>query len=201
MASLSDTQQDALKEIFNIGIGLAANTLNELLTSHIDLDVPSISLLEKQNLSKSLPELKDVELASVHLGFSGSFSGRSSLVFPADSAVKLVAALTGEGPGDVGLDAVMAGTLEEVGNIVMNSVLGAVGNVLQAPFAFSLPNYLEGTIDDVFDLKKLPEDFTVILIQANFKIQDLQIDGKIFLLFEVASFDSLLSAIDSLYAS
>ncbi|ODS31521.1 MAG: CheC like chemotaxis protein [Candidatus Scalindua rubra] len=185
----------------NIGVGNAAGTLNEMLESHIDLDVPSIISFKLSEYKEALADWGDDTLASVQLDFHGPFTGTSMLVFPSDSAVKLVAALTNEEPGSAGLDAVMAGTLNEVGNIVINAVMGSIGNLLENNIDFSLPNYLEGKFEDLLNAKDLSEDVTVLLVQTNFIVKNLEINGKVFMIFKLGTFGKLLTTIDEIYCN
>jgi len=191
-------QLDALKEIVNTGVGKAASSLNDMLDSHIELEVPSISVLPTDASGRAGTGLDSRLLAWVQLDFLGAISGTAALVFPPASAVKLVAALTGMEPDTPGLDGVMAGTLNEVGNIIVNSVIGTLGNILNKPFDFSIPNYLEGELSDLLKLGQGRGEMTVLLVQTHFLIRDLQVEGNIFLIFELGSFDALLHAIDEL---
>lgn len=194
----SEYHLDVMKEIVNTGVGRAAASLNAMLDSHIELDVPSIKVFEFAQLDL-VRDLYAPSLSCVKLSFSGFFAGSAILVFPPESAVKLVASLTGEEPGTPNLDAVMAGTLNEVGNIVINSVIGTIGNILTKTFEFSLPNYLEGKLDELLSSHQPVGTDLILLIQTRFKVQDRQLEGSIFLIFEVGSFDTLIASIDSLF--
>ncbi len=198
MSQLTDQQFDALKEIVNIGVGRAALALNEMLDAHIELQVPSISffnLLETENIPS---HLQGAQLACVQMGFHGSFTGTAALVFPPDSAAKLVTALTGEVAGAPGMNAVLAGTLNEVGNILLNGVMGSIGNILAKPFDYSFPNYLEGTLLELLNPLDVTPTAGVLMVQTNFKVAQMQIEGNVFLLFETITFASLIQALDGL---
>ena len=197
MAATED-QLDGLKEIVNIGIAQAASVLNEMVDSHIELEVPAILIVDPLNPEKSLSALGQGKHSCVQLTFSGSFSGSSMLVFPSESAVKLVFALTGKTPGSTDLDAVMAGTLNEVGNIVVNSVMGAICNMLNKHLDYSLPDYLEGTLMDLLRPKLLMPELTIVLVETHFTVRDLRVTGNIFLILEVESLKNLLFSIDGL---
>jgi chemotaxis protein CheC len=196
IAMLTEYHLDALKEIVNTGIGRAAASLNSLLSSHIDLEVPSIRLFASDETDLVRNDINATELACVKLSFKGFFGGSAILVFPPESAVKLVSSLTGEPPGTANLNAVMAGTLNEVGNIVINCVIGTIGNVLNESFDFSLPNYLEGRLDELLTPHKPATLEAILLILTRFRVEDSQLEGSIFLIFEVGSFDTLINAID-----
>jgi chemotaxis protein CheC len=105
-----------------------------------------------------------------------------------------VSVLTGEDIGSPDLDDLKIGTLSEIGNILINGVMGSIGNVLQQHINYAIPVYLEDTIDNLLPDGK--SDATILLAQASFTIEQLQIIGDIILIFEVQTFDSLLNAID-----
>jgi chemotaxis protein CheC len=191
-------QLDALKEIVNTGVGKAAASLNELVEAHIVLEVPRISLFRPEDHESDATGLASSPLSCVQLGFHGVFNGTAALVFPPVCAVKLVAALTGEDPETPSLNAVMAGTLNEVGNIIINSVIGTIGNILGKSFDYSLPNYLEGRLGELLRPSDLQIPVTVLLVQTRFCIKDLEVEGNIYLIFELGSFDVLMASLDAL---
>jgi chemotaxis protein CheC len=202
MRHLEPYQMDILKEMINIGVGRAAGILNEMTKFRVILQVPFIKVLSPSSLKKEMEEFDRNMIAAVRLGFKGPFSGCAALVFPPDSASKLVAVLTGEEPGTPDLDSVRVGTLSEVGNIVLNGVMGSIGNILKQHISYSLPTYIEDTIENLLtmDSNINPPPNTILLVRIRFTIQQLQIEGDIILLFEVGSFTALLSAIDAIRA-
>ncbi len=188
---------DALKEFINIGVGKAASSLNEMVNFPVTLHVPFIKVLEPEQVNVELAELGRSRLASVTLGFDGAFTGKAALVFPPDSASRLVAVLTGEEPGTPDLDSVRAGTLNEVGNILLNGVMGSLGNILQERINYSLPLYSEDTVANLITSGNMTKNTVILLVRTDFIIRQLEVEGNIILLFTVGSFDSLLSAIDA----
>ncbi|MEH1768895.1 chemotaxis protein CheX [Nostoc sp.] len=187
---------DALQELINIGVGRAASLLNEMVDSHIGLKIPYVKVLTATETYQELAtRFHDDSLASVRLGFTGSFSGAAGLIFPTDSASSLVAVLTGEEPGSPDLDAVKIGTLSEIGNIVINGVMGSLSNVLKQHVNYTLPIYLEDTIENLL-LSSYESDSKILLAQARFIIEELEIIGDIILIFHVGTFDALINAIN-----
>lgn len=134
---MSASQEDAVKELVNIGIGQASGILNEMLQTHIGLRVPEVTLTSAEEYCPQAGEGERV--SALQLGFEGGFDGSATLVFPRKDAAKLVSGLTGEEYGPEDLDSLTAGTLCEVGNIVLNSVIGAMSNVLHQTVLYSLP--------------------------------------------------------------
>lgn len=194
---LTIDQLDALKELVNVGVGKSAGMLNEMIEFRIQLQVPIIKLVTLSELQAELgTRLGEEQLASVQLDFSGSFAGTAQLVFPTESAATLVAVLTGEAPGSPDLDALKIGTLTEVGNIVINGVMGSISNMLTQPLHYEVPAYIEEDINHLVGNKKPQQNIDILLAQARFNVEELQVQGDIILFFGVGSFETLLAAIE-----
>ncbi len=190
----SSRQLDALKELINIGVGRGAEVLNTMLSSHIRLSIPFVRVLAPDAFQNEMMALGNGQITSVDLGFKGEFSGTAELIFPSETASKLVAALTGEAPIAEDLDAIRAGTLCEVGNIVLNGVLGSISNILRLHFNYSVPNYHEGVLTSMWDSQRA--DASILLAKTRFVVEQLELEGDIILFFEVGALDTLLASID-----
>ena len=196
--NLTPHQADILRELMNIGVGRAAGMLNEMTVAYVRLQVPSVRIFSALEFKKEMEREGVDRLAAVRLGFKGPFFGTADLVFLPESASKLVAVLTGEEPGTPEFDSVRAGTLNELGNIVISGVMGSMGNLLDKRIEYSLPQYIEDTIENLLKLSNANSDGPILLVRTHFVIEQLQIEGDIMLIFEVGSFDALLAAIDAI---
>lgn len=194
---LTPDQIDALREFINIGVGRSAAMLNEMLQFPIKLHVPHIRIFKYSELKKELHKFSQERLSSVQLDFNGSLKGIAELVFPSTSAAKLVATLTGEEIGSPDLDSVRAGTLCEIGNIVLNGVMGSISNLLKKHFNYSVPKYHEENFEQLVE-SSMEENVVYLLGETHFEIEKLRIDGEIILLFELGAFEELKTAIDNL---
>lgn len=198
MSLITEEQLDALQEFINIGVGRAAGMLNEMVEFPILLHVPVLNVFDSEALRREvMVRFNNHCLSIVRLDFSGSFSGSAELVFPTESASTLVSLLTGEERDSPDLDEVKIGTLTEVGNIVINGVLGSISNLLRRRMSYRLPIYFEDTIERLlssnypFDINKI-----FLLAKTKFEIKQLEIMGEIILIFEMSSFGELLDCID-----
>jgi chemotaxis protein CheC len=198
MKSLTAEQLDALQEFINIGVGRAASMLTDMVDSRISLQIPVVRVYQAKQLRQELVKQFDHQrFSAVRLNFLGSLSGSAELVFPTESAAALVSVLTGEDPNSPDLDAVKIGTLSEIGNIVINGVMGSISNLLRHQMNYKIPSYSENTIEHLLLSDYPVTDETVFLLaQARFTIEQMQITGDIILIFEMRSFDALLEAID-----
>ena len=204
--NVSAEEIDALRELINIGVGRAAGALNDMVGAHVELRVPSVRLVSTADIGEIIRSIEEKTLAAVRLGFSGEIEGTAELVFPADSASKLVALLTGEELGAPDLDSLRAGTLTEVGNILLNGVMGSITNVLEQRISYQLPTYSEETPEDLFRAVRSQADGAVLLAktqflvaQSHFSLEQEKIEGEVTLLFGMGSFQSLVKRIHQMH--
>lgn len=183
---------DAIRELINIGVGRAAGLLNEMTGTHIHLMVPEVRILRYTDLIREKQVLDHDHLSAVTLRFEGSFSGISMLVFPPESAAILITALSGEKIAASDLDALRIETLNEVGNIVNNAVMGSITNVLAERLTYSMPTYHEGSIAEILRTGRGEKYEWVILAISQFNLSDLHVVGNILMIFEIGSLDSLV---------
>ncbi len=194
----SNKQIEALKELINIGIGRGASILNTMLKSHIILQVPLVKILEQAELIRLTDSFGPDRLAAVELGFKGAFAGNTLLIFPRDTASKLVDTLLGEEQIGDDMDSIRAGTLCEIGNIVLNGVIGSLANVLKINFKYTVPNFIEENLGNLFGQHIHQKNVTVLLTKTRFIVEKLDIEGDIFIFFSVPALDTLLRSIDDL---
>ena len=79
--------------------------------------------------------------------------------------------------------------------MIINGVMGSIGNVLDQPLDYEVPYYAEEEIEGLLLNEKSLDSGSVLLAPAHFNIEQLQIQGDILLFFDVGSFQMLLKAI------
>jgi len=202
MKELDEQTIDAIREIVNIGVGRAAGQLQAMTGSHIRLQIPSITIVPFDKIAAAGKTLiSGGTLSAVLLDFKGTFSGISAVVFPPESAAVLVMLLTGEQEESPELDAIRIEALKEVGNIIINAVMGSIANVLSERLIYSIPTYYEGPISNLARLKrKSVLDECVLLARTNFLVEKLNIEGDILLILEIGSLDALIESINRVLA-
>lgn len=196
--NLDQRQLDILTELLNMGVGKAAEVLNTILQSHIELRVPSLEILRQEELAGYLVDAEKQPVTSVQMKYSGHFNGVVDLIFSLENASKLVSSLTGELAGEADLDELRAGTLCEVGNIVINSLMGTLSNLLALDLTYTVPTYSEGLIEQVFPAQAPGLDGNLVLLaKTSFLVKELEIDGNIAVFFTLATFENLVTALES----
>lgn len=195
--NLTGEQTDAITELINIGVGRASAALNELLEFAVTLSVPSVRLLSGADVAQYLGTTEETPLAGVQMGFAGGFSGTAELVFPPKSARHLISVLVGEKLDVNQRDSLWVGTLTEVGNILLNGVMGAISNALDSPLEYDIPSYVEASLLDFVELGS-PDDESTLVARTRFSVDELSVEGDVILVFETESFSTVLESLEAL---
>lgn len=198
---ITPEQLDALQELLNIGIGRAAGSLNQMLEKPIRLHIPVLQLGTMEELSQEVQKMQDVTLSCVQLPFQGTFSGSSCLLFPTENAKALVVALTGESEDPGTVDSLREAALTEIGNIVLNGIMGSLANILNHRIIYSVPSYQETSIQGL--LQPTPSDSSKFILwaQTQFTIEEYDLTGDMMLMLEIPDWGLLLNAINNLSLS
>lgn len=180
---------DAITELVNVGVGRAAASLGTMVNEPIELSVPQLLTITFDELDRYLDlETQEDRLSMVQQEFGGRVGGTASILFPLESARRLVGLLTGGALSSEELDLEREAALTEVGNVVINSVMGTIGNITGMEIDYHLPEYLECRRMD------LPETFRshdLLLAMVLIAISGQEIRGHLILLFDLPSLQKL----------
>lgn len=196
---ISPEHLDALQELINIGVGRAAGSLTQMWEKPIRFHVPFIRLGKPDEVFQEIQRIPDTTLSSVQLPFfKGTFKGSAYLLFPIDSATALVTALTGEAEDTDTMDSLREATLTEIGNIVLNGVMGSLANILQNQITYSVPFYQETSFQEL--LQPTPSDSSEMVLWAHtqFTIEEYDLTGDIILMFSIPDLGLLINAVSKL---
>jgi chemotaxis protein CheC len=186
---------DALKEVLNMGMGRASGMLNNLIQAHVTLHVPEVRLITPFEIDDNIAQLGWNDIAGVKMTFDGSFYGTAAIVFPAASAAALADVLVQDEYGDGDLDSVRISVLTEVGNIIINGVMGTIGNFLKEPLRYAIPSFAEGDIRSVLGDYHNKQDVDILMARASFTVEAYMIHGDVLLMLEGHSLATLLNSI------
>ncbi len=195
MTVLTLPQLDLLQELINIGVGHAASTLNQMSGQHVHLHAPEVTVKSIEEMLSGTDIDVTRQVMAIKLTFGGRFSGMASLMFPPESANKLIAIILGEEPVAEDMDMMRVGVLQEVGNIVLNGVMGSIGNLLTEHIDYLPPDYYETNIGDLL-ISDRQDDDMLLLARTNFYLENRLIQGDILIMFRLNTFDNLLDALD-----
>lgn len=197
--NLSIEQIDAFKEILNIGIGKSADVLNKVTGKRVLLKIPDVVQINSiDELRREIQQGISKDWSSIDMSFDGEFSGAAQLVFSTNDAGKLVSLFMGEENSGTELNSLMKSSLMEIGNIVLNSLVGTMGNIFKTRIEYSMPtfsniNEMDGKLADKIDKSM------ILLAKTHFTLSEVNIVGSFVFFLEVSSIDRFLKLINNSY--
>lgn len=190
--SLEELERDALTELVNIGVSRAASSLRNMVGRQVTLSVPSLEIVSRATATALIRERETGPLVAVRQEFRGAFNGQALLIFPEQNSLELVRSVTGEEFEGQDLLDLEQEALAETGNIVLNSCLATMANMLKRPLEMSLPEVLRGEGARFFEFDDEGSPKAVVLfLYINFAISDRDIRGYIAMLMDLPSLDAL----------
>ena len=148
---LSDLERDALAELSNIAMAKAANSLRQMIQHEVLLAVPSVEIFTSGSAAQLVAKPDNPKLVAVRQDFAGAFSGRALLIFPERNSLELVRAVVGR---QLPLDDIVDledEALAETGNIILNSWVATIANLLKSALKMSLPVVIRGDSSHMFE--------------------------------------------------
>lgn len=194
---LTPLHEDILKEFINIGMGRAAGIIQQMSGAHIRLHVPELTLRDTCPCVAETMTEQDAPLAVALLSFSGAFQGQAALVFPHRSADTLVNLLTDNTTQFMDQESLRAGTLQELGNIVLSGVLGALGNILGRHVQYLPPDFCEGT-PELFADRVFARQGCALCIRTKFELEGTTVEGDTVIMFQQQGFAALFTSLDQI---
>ena len=192
--TLTLEHHDALTELVNIGVGRAAKALSDLVDTRIELRVPSVAICKFSALTDYLNNQEELLDVSVFQDFRGEITGRAVLAFPKKSGLRLGQLLAEfeEEPEEFDLD--LMGLITEVGNIVLNGVLGSLGNALSNGLSYTVP---EASVNQqITELVANQGQESVILCDAEFGMAADQFRSSLILIFNLGEVEQALGKLE-----
>ena len=200
LAPLSDIERDALAEISNIAMARAATNLRQMVEHEVKLSVPSVEILSQEVVRQLIAKPDNQNLVAVRQDFDGAFSGRALLIFPEASSLELVRAVVGRQLPLEDIVDLEDEALAETGNILLNSWVATIANLLKRGLKMSLPKVIRGDSRRVLESVR-PQDNLVLFLHIKFEISKKEIGGYVALMMDIPSIDELRSLIADFVAS
>ena len=195
---LTYTQRDALTELINIGYGRAAGALSELTANRITLEVPKIAMHPIDHIAPQLARMVAGEVASVNQVFSGPISGNALLLLDEKAAVMLSELLTDDPAASGAFDSGAREIITEVGNILLNALLGVFGNLLQVQISFAGPRLRVDSIDSVLQSITVQDEELqyALMIHTRFHLRASNVTGYLIIILGITSLDRMLNELE-----
>lgn len=189
---LAELERDALTEIVNIGVSRAASSLRKMIGDQVLLSVPSIEIVNQQRAARLISEREVSDLVAVRQDFSGPFSGRALLIFPETNSLELVRAVTGDALSPEDVLEMENEALAETGNVILNSCLATMANMLKRSLTMTIPEVLRGTGASLFETTDHGEgEGLVLFLYIDFAVRRRDIRGYIAMIMDLPSLATL----------
>lgn len=200
---LNEEQIDVLKEYMNLFIGQAASLLSDMVNKRVQLTIPDIQLLyysKDMNNKDVIPDFLLSYVVSSSITFGQTFSGEAKLIFPKDKIKHLVHLCLDEEDCD-GTDELTDtdfDAIREIGNIILNAVVGSLGNLVEVRLDYTMP------VVDILNLASeenvfiATEDVYVLIIRNSFSIDGTNVEGAIIVMLSMESINELVEKINEI---
>jgi len=195
-------QKDVLTEILNINMGSAAKVLSELTNQKVILKIPSLDLQSGNEIGFKLfdksSDFRSSVLSTVRFG--KNFSGKAYIIIPFEDAKELVNACTGSYDNEKEIFSEDIDVIKEISNVILNSLIGEFGNLLNVKLSFSFPN-VEFAEISAFENSVLPLDMHFLTMCTSFLLLKSKVKGMIFIALSTSSQNMLISKINEMLAA
>lgn len=194
MIVFDEIEADALKEVFNIGVGYAADSLSRMVNEEVRLSVPRLRLVERLDTLDALDLPSHSNYCAVTQRFEGDFNAEAVLMFPGEKSLELVRMMVGETVHVSEMNELEQEALTEVGNILLNSCVAVIADMLGHRFRCSLPRYKAGQWRELLP-EPGQEEQCVLVLDIDFAIERRDIQGFLIFFMKVESLDEFRRAI------
>jgi chemotaxis protein CheC len=170
--------QDIICELVNIGAGKAGQILNQMFSSHINLTIPvikSFDMASRIDLEKIISP--DTSNYSIEMDFNGNeLGGCAMLLFKNDQVDILVDALISIPHDDAARKSLVISALSEIGNIVINALIGSISNIVKTNIIYSVPKCNINIGPEIIK-EKCEHSGTLIMARTFFELERLKVEG------------------------
>ncbi len=200
ITSLKFIQLDALRETANIGAGHAATALSQMTGSTIMIKVPAINIVQLEAIPAQFGE-EEEPVAAVMMHMLGDLSGRTLLVFPKPTVMRLAELMLRRPVGSsTALGELETSAIKEAGNILCGAYMNALSDFLGMLLLPSPPSLVvdmsAAVLTSAYAQFSLDPDF-VLCVESEFMLTDLgqTLRGFFLLLPDPASLQVMLRAL------
>ncbi len=208
---LTEIQQDALKEIGNIGSGNAANALAQMINKRVVINVPSVEMIELDKYAEKISQ-KNEKLFVSWSSVTGKTRATILSIFKVPDILKITQILIDE-DSKMKLSAakikstsdfpeIYRSAISELGHILASHYISALGDLLDIMFMTEPPDMSIDTGKQLF--KILMEEIGILkklslVITTNVIISDIKIVGTFLFIPDIETLRELLDRLEKFY--
>lgn len=197
MTPLTELEQDALAEIFNIGVGIATASLHDMTGQHVPVSVPEVEMTSLRHARHHFRHREKRPLCAIRQTYVGDFSTDAVLMFPEEHQLHLTRMMVGDDLPEAELPDVAQDALGELGNIVLNAVISNLAGSLHMALEGSIPVVEFLTADEILVHKSTgdcvdDEAAPVLTLMIDFELSAQRVGGYLAFLLDSESSATLL---------
>jgi len=195
---INELQGDALKELFNLGVGRAAHSLSMMVNDEVELSTADILLVQASEVVTTLLGSEFSQLSMVTIDFIGPFNATAILLFPERNALSIVSHMLDPHMLPEELSEFEQEAMCEIGNIILNACMSSLADEFQIEFEGGLPVHYFSDTDSLplFGNQHLLHEQVVLLLQIHLTMRQEQVQGHLLFLLSVSSLNALLDCVD-----
>ena len=198
--SLKAIQLDALREVANIGAGHAATALSQMIGGTIMISVPTINVARLEDVPPQVAAPEE-PVAAVLMHMLGDLTGRTLLVFPKKTAIRLAELMLRRPAGSSpDFNDMEQSALKEAGNILSSAYMNALSDFMGMMLLPSPPSLAmdmsAAVLTSVYLQFGTDKDY-VFCVESEFMMVDAgeRLRGFFLLLPDPASLQAILKAV------
>lgn len=188
---------DALREIGNIGAGNAATALAGMINKRIDMNVPTVKILDFNDVSTILGGEETV-VSGVYFEVEGDIKGNIMFLLDLKSAKILTNILMAREDYSTELDEMDKSALQEIGNILSGAYISSLSSLTGLNIKISVPSLCIDMAAAIISVPAIQFGYIgdrVLLIETILQEGDDMVKGNFFLIPEANSFKTILNSL------
>ena len=200
LRTLQPIQVDALREVANIGAGHAATALSQMTGATIMISVPRINVARLEDVSPQITSPEE-PVAAVLMHMLGDLTGRTLLVFPRPTAIRLAELMLRRPQGSSKtFGELEQSAIKEAGNILSGAYMNALSEFMGLMLLPSPPSLAMDMSQAVLSTAYVQfgtDDDYVFCVESEFYMQELDehLRGFFLLLPDMPSLQKILRSV------
>lgn len=195
--SLNNLHLDILQEIGNIGAGNAATALANMINKKVNMNVPSVKILDFSGVSAILGG-EEIVVSGVYFEVTGDIEGNIMFLLDIKSAKTLTNILMGRDNKTEMLDEMDKSALQEIGNILSGAYISALSSLTGLNIKISVPSLCIDMAGAILSVPAIQFGYIgdkILLVETVVRDGDNMVTGNFILIPETSSFTTLLNSL------
>jgi chemotaxis protein CheC len=203
MRAFSELEMDALTEAFNLSLGEAAATFSAIVREEIDLTVPVVEFVSREELTRRLQSAQDgcpdgrMCRINQHFQADEGFSTDALLLFPEQGSLEIVRRMLGDDTSIEHITELEQDALAEIGNIIINSCMNSLAGLIGSEMVGSLPRVQCRSIPRLLD-DKAPDNL-ILVARIGMSMSAHNLSGFVLFLMDVPSIDNFMAQVSRVF--